>query len=143
LKKEILIALLVITLAACAPMQPNTTDIQNTAVAMARTGVALTQTALPTATFPPPTFTPPVAFPTFESLPTQITPTALPTMTPLPASLPKFPLDGYIMLFTKDGDLYFQDEEATPVKLSHIGDPNYQSYYSPRLSDDNQKVVFS
>jgi len=35
-----------------------TTKVQNTAVAIAQTGVALTQTAMPTATLPPPTFTP-------------------------------------------------------------------------------------
>ena len=49
MKTKIMIAFLVITLAACAPAQTNTTDIQNTAVAIVQTGVALTQTALPTA----------------------------------------------------------------------------------------------
>ena len=49
MKAKIIIVFLVITLAACAPTQLNTTDIQNTALAMARTGVVLTLTALPTA----------------------------------------------------------------------------------------------
>ena len=49
---KILITLLAFTLVACA--QTNTADIQNTAVAIARTGVALTQTALPTS-LPPAT----------------------------------------------------------------------------------------
>lgn len=42
------------------------------------------------------------------------------------------------MLFTKDGDLYFQDGENTPVKLTHVG----EKAPSPILSDDNKKVVF-
>ena len=55
MKTKIMIAFLVITLAACAPMHTGTPDIQTTAIA--QTGVALTQTVLPTATLPPPTFT--------------------------------------------------------------------------------------
>lgn len=31
--------------------------------------------------------------------------TPVPSLTPLPDTLPVFPLDGYVMLFTKDGDL--------------------------------------
>ena len=73
MKAKIIIALLAITLAACA--QTNTADIQNTAVAIVQTGVALTQTALPTATLPPPTFTP----------------TALPTSTPEATPIPTQP----------------------------------------------------
>jgi WD40 repeat protein len=69
--------------------------------------------------------------------------TVTPTKTPLPASLPKFPLNGYVMLFTKNGDLYFQDGENTPAKLTHLGEkaPSLPHYIS-LLSDDNQKVVF-
>jgi hypothetical protein len=48
MKTKIMIAFLVITLAACAPAQTNTTDIQNKAVAIVQTGVALTQTGMPT-----------------------------------------------------------------------------------------------
>jgi hypothetical protein len=51
--------------------------------------------------------------------------------------LPQFPLDGYIMLFEKDGDLNFQDGTNTPFKVTHVGD----AHYSYRLSDDNQKVA--
>jgi len=95
-------------------------------------------------TAPPAPRTPSItATPIFELLPSPTVPTSQPARTPLPAVLPKFPLDGYVMLFTKDGDLYFQDGENAPVKLAHAGEPNYKSYYSPRLSDDNQKVVFS
>lgn len=73
------------------------------------------------------------------------------------------------MLFTKDGDLYFQDGNKLPVKLTHIvkslRPPSYvrnliiaTPYYtflgyahddfgiqvSPfKISDDNQKVIFS
>ena len=86
---------------------------------------------------------------------TQATTTALPTET-LPISTPTppplFPLDGYVMLFIKDGDLYFQDGDNLPVKLTHLGETSYDpkfsddaqlSYLHPMISDDNQKVVFS
>jgi Tol biopolymer transport system component len=43
------------------------------------------------------------------------------------------------MVFIKDGDLYFQDGKNAPVRLAHVGEKSY----SPKLSDDNQKVVFS
>ena len=66
--------------------------------------------------------------------------TPTPSLTPLPATLPTFPLDGYVMLFTKDGNLYFQDGENTPIQLSHS---EKETSYSPKLSDNNQKVVFS
>lgn len=62
-----------------------------------------------------------------------------PSLSPTPTPLPKFPLDGYVMLFVKNGDLYFQDGNNSPAKLTHVGE---KSYY-PRLSDDHQKVVFS
>jgi hypothetical protein len=70
MKAKIIIAFLVITLAACA--QTNTTDIQNTAVAIVQTGIALTQTTMTTAT------------------PTN-TPTALPTATTTPTLIPTMP----------------------------------------------------
>ena len=41
------------------------------------------------------------------------------------------------MLFTKDGDLYFQDGEDMPIKLAHVGEE-----HTAILSDDGQKVVF-
>lgn len=50
---KIFLSILILFLAACAPAQPNTTDIQNTALAVAWTGFALTQTALPTVTTTP------------------------------------------------------------------------------------------
>ena len=50
------------------------------------------------------------------------TPTALPTstfaLTPSPGPLPLFPLDGYVMVFIKDGDLYFQEGNNSPVKCN-------------------------
>ena len=73
---------------------------------------------------PPPTLTP--------------VPTNLPTLTPLPANLPKFPLDGYIAVFNKNGDLYFQNGNHLPTKLTHVG----ESAPAPILSNDNQKIVF-
>lgn len=77
-------------------------------------------------------------FPTPELLPTQITPTAQPMRTPLPEILPKFPLDGYVILFTKDSDLYFQDGNNSPIKLDHVIEVDYGSY---KISDDNQKIA--
>jgi hypothetical protein len=82
-----------------------------------------------------PTFTP-AALPTLPDVPP---PTVQPTRTPLPASLPKFPLDGYVMLFTKDDNLYFQDGENTPIQLTQA---KGASKYHVRLSNDNQKVVY-
>ena len=63
-------------LTACGqvPQTDEMTKTQNTAIAMAQTGVALTQIALPTATLPPSTFTP-------TALLTS-TPPATPTPTP-------------------------------------------------------------
>jgi Tol biopolymer transport system component len=108
-------------------------------------------TMLPTKTAPPATATLP-PLPTLAlllpsptttiTLPPSPTPTPTQTLLPLPDVLPKFPLDGYVMLFAKDGDLYFQDGENVPVKLTHINKPSHESYFSPKLSDDNQKVVF-
>jgi len=108
------------------------------------------------ATLPPQPTSQPTTYPTgaMTSAPTFTpileTPTALPTPSPTP--LPLFPLNGYVMLFTKDGDLYFQDGNNSPVKLTHVGetsnDPKFSdeaelSYLHPMISDDNQKVIFS
>jgi hypothetical protein len=94
--------------------------------------------------------------PTATQVPATETLTPLPTLTPTinvshleptitpfvgtpPAtSLPKFPMDGYVMTFVKDGYLYFQDEENTPTQLAPVDEKSKQSY----ISDDNQKVAF-
>ena len=60
-------------------------------------------------------------------------------MTPLPAVLPKFPLDGYVVIFEKNGDLYFQDENNSPIQLTRGG----EKAHSPIISNDNQKIVFA
>ncbi len=74
MKNTVFIMSLVIMLAACAPAQPNTADIQNTAIALAWTDYVLTQTAQPMETLPPPpTFTLTIVFPTPSLLPTQLT----------------------------------------------------------------------
>jgi dipeptidyl aminopeptidase/acylaminoacyl peptidase len=78
----------------------------------------------------------PTSAPTFTSIYPDVT--ASPTV-PLTVPLPKFPLDGYVVVFLKDGDLYFQDGNSSPVKLTHVG----ERADNPKLSDDNQKVVFS
>ena len=90
------------------------------------------------------TVTPQATFTPFPTIPPTIDVSHLePTITPFvgtpPAStLPKFPMDGYVMTFIKDGYLYFQDEENTPVQLAPVDEEAKQSY----ISDDNQKVVF-
>ena len=88
MKTRIIILFLIILLAACVPAQTNTTDIQNTAIAVAWTEIGLTQTALPTATLPPPTFTPTATiFPTPSPLPTQPT---IPMITPDPVQVERW-----------------------------------------------------
>jgi|GEM_PF-2573545 len=71
MKNILLIALIASILTACAPAQPDTINLQNTALAIVQTGIALTQTALPTVTVPPPTFTATatIVYPTPSPLP--------------------------------------------------------------------------
>lgn len=66
--------LIAIALTACGSASTpslSVTDVQNTAVALAWTGIAMTQSALPTATLLPPTSTP-LPLPTFAPLPSAI-----------------------------------------------------------------------
>lgn len=84
----------------------------------------------------------PTLLPTFTSLPTTIAErTTIPSPAPMPITTVAgtFPLDGYIVIFEKDGDLYFQDENNLPIQLTHGG----EIPHSPILSDDNKKIVFS
>jgi hypothetical protein len=78
------------------------------------------------------------------STPVQPTATRRPTVTPVTPSptvsatpLPYFPLDGYVLLFVRGGELVFQEGTHAPVEVAHIGD----AYYPYVLSDDNQWVV--
>ena len=92
-------------------------------------------------TFPPPTATsaptvatlPPTAFPAPSQTPL---PTVLPSPTAIP-EFPKFPLDGYVMVFSKDENLYFQDGNNAPVQLTHGEEVAHKAL----ISDDNQKIV--
>lgn len=61
-----------------------------------------------------------------------------PVPSPTPAPIARFPMNGYVMTFVKDGNLYFQDEENTPIPLAPVDEEAKQSY----ISDDNQKVAF-
>ena len=76
MKTKTFIALITLTLAACAPAQltpsVSATDAQNTAISIVGTGVALTQTALPMTTHLPPTLTPSatMVYPTSSPYPT-------------------------------------------------------------------------
>ncbi len=123
-----LVIALIIMLSACGPVTPAPTS----------TPIPPTNTMTPLPTITPlPTFTPFMfIFPTPQNLPTN---TIEPTQTPWPAVLKKFPLDGYILLFVKDGDLYFQDGNNSPIKVTHVG----EAHYSYMLSDDHQKVLLS
>jgi Tol biopolymer transport system component len=91
---------------------------------------------------PPPTAT---SAPTLATLPP--TPSPAPSQTPSPTVLPsptaipqfpQFPLDGYVMVFSKDENLYFQDGNNQPVQLTHG-----EETYFIALSDDSQKIVLS
>ncbi|CAG0970471.1 hypothetical protein ANAEL_01149 [Anaerolineales bacterium] len=111
-------------------------------------GVTPLATETSTATVPPATKTLPL--PTFFPIRPTETPfqTPIPTITPWPTVTPvtftptppsSFPLDGYILLFRKDGNLYFQDGNHSPARLTSGGEePHF-----PRVSDDNRKIVFA
>ena len=75
IKSRFILIIFVAFLTACGttPQSDEMKNAQNTALAMARTGIALTQTALPTATLPPSTFTPTatIVYPTPSPIPTQ------------------------------------------------------------------------
>lgn len=90
------------------------------------TPLPVARTALPTNT--PSGFTPP---------PSSAPRTATAAATPLPAILPNFPLNGYVVLFKKDSHLYFQDGEDSPIKLTQIE----KESYGYLISDDNEIVV--
>lgn len=64
-------------------------------------------------------------------------PTVLPSPTAIP-QFPQFPLDGYVMVFSKDDNLYFQDGNNQPAQLTKGEKTDFIA-----LSDDNQKVMFS
>jgi len=80
--------------------------------------------------------------PTSAPTSTSISPTstASPTTTfipaPSPVPLPRFSLDGYLIAFVKNGDLYFQVGNDLPVKLTNVGE---KYYYHPEISPDNKK----
>jgi hypothetical protein len=57
-------------------------------------------------------------------------------LTPTPVS--QIRLDGYLLAYVKNGDLYFQDGNNAPVKLTHVGEKAFQ----PEISPDNQKILF-
>ena len=76
--------------------------------------------------------------PTFTSVPPTSTglPIENPSTTPTP--LPLFPLDGYIVVFRQDGNLYFQDGNTEPVQLTLDGkNSNFLA-----ISEDNRKIIF-
>lgn len=43
-----------------------------------------------------------------------------------------------MIVFSKNGNLYFQDGNNPPARLTHVG----EKIGSPKISDDNQKIVF-
>lgn len=85
MKPRLILALMALLLAACAPAQHSAADIQNTAAVIAQTNVALTQTTLPSVSTSSTTVvTPP---PATLTLTPEVTPLA-PTLTPPPPTLP-------------------------------------------------------
>lgn len=72
--------------------------------------------------------------------PTPTLPTPFPTFTS--RVFPRFPRDGYVMVFSRDEGVYFQDGEKSPIQIAS-GD--FKNRAIPRrvvLSDDHQKVAF-
>jgi len=128
----ITLAILCAGLVGCGSVQPLSTPTSTPSVA---------STALPTLTNAPPTITMTVIPGPFLLPPpgTPYDPTPWPTWTPLPDPLPKFSWDGYVLTFIKDGDLYFQDGNNQPAKLTHVGEKSYHG----NISDDNKKIFFS
>ncbi len=124
---------LIAFLVACGTVPP---EQAGNAAATSTPSATLALEPTNTPFFPSPTPLP-TATP-YDPIPT----TALRAASPLPMTLPKFPLAGYAMLFSKDGYLYYQDGNGSPVKLTHIEEVNHHPYF-PRLSDDNQEVVFA
>jgi len=86
---------------------------------------------------PHPTFTPVHLAATRQPTSTPATPP--PTVSPMPSPtlLPLFPLNGYVMLFVRDGNLYFQNGANAPVEVTQVG----KASYTYVLSNDNQKLV--
>ncbi len=134
--------LLLALLTACGTVTPASTPTVNSATQMAKVktvaaatiSIQQTQIAIDLTTTPQSPTKTPNGTPTRWSV--QFSPT--PTITPTPAPPQPFSLAGYVMVFLKDGNLYFQDENNTPVQLTHGGD----APHSPMISDDNQKIVF-
>ncbi|MBK7319290.1 hypothetical protein [Candidatus Villigracilis affinis] len=128
MKKTLFAALLTCILVSCAPnVTVNPQAIETS------TG--------PSTLAPPPTFTPPpfIAFPNLPDLPPI---TVTPMQTPLPAVLPKFSWDGYVLTFIKDGDLYFQDGNNQPVKLTHVGEKSHLAIVSDDIRSFLVKAIF-
>lgn len=72
-------------------------------------------------------------------LPTLPLSTSQPTQTPPSTSLPRFPLDGYVIAFIENGTIYFQDGDDLPLKLTDVGETTLR----PIISDDNKKIIFT
>jgi len=83
--------------------------------------------------------------PTSAPTSTSISPTstASPTTTfipaPSPVPRPRFSLDGYLIAFVKNGDLYFQVGNDLPLKLTNVGEKSFR----PEISPDNKKILFA
>jgi Tol biopolymer transport system component len=73
------------------------------------------------------------------ALPAMTTVTSTPIHTPLSESLPKFPLNGYVIAFIENGNLYYQNGDNQPEKLTHVG----EAVGPPEISYDNNKILFS
>lgn len=129
--KRVCFLLLLLALSACGQIPSPASEMAT----VVQDSTTETSSLLPTHT-PLPPLTATYFVEKLSATPPPTTP-ILPTQTQLPAVLPKFPLDGYVMLFAKDGDLYFQDGENSPIKLTYVGGNSPEML----ISDDNQKVI--
>ena len=121
MKSQIIIALLALTLAACAPAEQALTPTPTSVLTI--TPISQTPTALPTETFTP-----------------------TPTSTPLPFKV----LDGLRVAYIIDGNLYVQDSGKPAIQLTHTGldsKPKFtndgQKIIFDRASESQKRQIYS
>jgi hypothetical protein len=75
-----------------------------------------------------------------SALPERPSPT--PYSTRVYERFPKFSLSGYVMVFSKYDEIYFQNGNHAPVKIDKFDNFNDGKVEILALSDDNQKAIF-
>jgi hypothetical protein len=120
--------ILLALLTACGGVTPLATETPTA------TQIPVTKTLTPL-----PTFTPAI-FPTLGPYSTAtVTSTPIPFPAPIPVSTATeiYPLDNLRMAYIVDGNLYVQNGNNPPKKLSESGED-----WFPMFSDDGEKIVF-